>query len=337
MISEIEEIVLRVLMLGERRIDGISRKSGLPEILVEKVVDRLIEKGYIDHNLRPLEKAYEDLRWVDRRSFSIYKFEIGKMFRMMFDLVIVLVLILLVISILQYFGLIYNQFLMIAIYSIVMIFVVTLLYFFARGYRIPIFERIAIHIKKREIVSRIQEVTSQFRSPPYLRVAFILTIFLILVYMVLTYKVFFVVVTSESMVPTLNRGDLYLAQSIVIDPEPGDIVMFRRPNTYLPISHRVLRVEGGKIYTGGDASGPDPWTITRRDVIAEAVMVNGKPIVIRNLGTYFILDATKLRSIGPYGQAYLFYKNLVNAFKSYSAAIMIVAISIYVYLELRRR
>lgn len=337
MISEIEETVLKVIMLGERRIDKIAKKCGIPSILVEKILERLIEKGYLDYDLKPLEKAYEDLRWIDKKRFSRNVKEMKGVLRMISDLAIVFATILFILSILQYFKIIYNQFLMIFIYSISMIILITILYILTRGYKIPIFERISVRLKRRETVSRVQEITSQFKKPPYSRVVTVLSLFSTLVFLFLTHKVNFVVVTSDSMVPTFKKGDMFLAQSIYIDPKPGDIVVFKRPFTYIPISHRVLKIEGEKIYTGGDASGPDDWTITKDDIIAEAVMINGKPIVIKDIGSYFILNATELRSVGPYGQTYQFYKNLVNAFKSYSAAIMIIAISLYIYLELKRR
>jgi len=212
------------------------------------------------------------------------------------------------------------------------------IYLLVKGYTIPFVERIKIALGGGERRRIVREITAKpVKEAPYGRVTVFLAIFALLIVLTLSHKLFFTVVTSDSMVPTFKRGDMFLAQAIYIDPKPGEIIMFKRADIYLPVSHRILRVDGDRIYTGGDASGPDPWSITKKDIIAQAVMVGDKPIVIRDFGRYFILNANELRSIGPYGQEYLFYKNLVNAFKSYSLAIIIISISLYVYLEIGRR
>ncbi|AEA47840.1 signal peptidase I [Archaeoglobus veneficus] len=220
--------------------------------------------------------------------------------------------------------------------AVLMFLLIILVYFLVKGYTIPVIERFRIAMGKGERKKRVETIVERAKisEPPYGRIALVLSIFALLMVLTLTHKLFFAVVTSDSMVPTFKRGDMFLAQALYIDPQPGDIVMFKRPDVYLPITHRVLKVENGRIYTGGDASGPDPWYITKKDIIAEAVLIGGKPVVIKDFGKYFILDARELRSIGPYGQEYLFYKNLVNAFKSYAMAIVIISISLYVYLEI---
>lgn len=204
------------------------------------------------------------------------------------------------------------------------------------GCRISSIERIRLFnfSRKRKGFVNFSIQSLRHENPPYGRVATTLAIFCILLYLTLSHKLFFAVVVSDSMYPTFQRGDMYLAQAIQINPKPGDIIMFRRPDVGLPVSHRVLRVVGNKIYTGGDASGPDLIPITRKDVIAQAVMIGGKPIVIPGIGKYFILNAKQLRNIGPYGEEYLFYQKLIRAFKSYAMAIIVICLSIYVYLEL---
>ena len=188
--------------------------------------------------------------------------------------------------------------------------------------------------------SRMAAKLSDFLKPKkgevsLLKITLELGVFLLLIYAALSYKVFWVAVVSNSMFPTFERGDMVLVQSLFVDPEPGDIVMFNRPDLNYPVTHRVLKVMDGRIYTGGDASGPDSFPISRRDVIGEAVQIFGKPVVLKGVGKYFILDATELRNIGPFGQEYLFYKRLVETFRQYAIAIIIVSISLYLYLEVR--
>ncbi len=165
--------------------------------------------------------------------------------------------------------------------------------------------------------------------------AFELAFFLILLYLAFTMKIFWTVVVSNSMYPTFERGDMVLVQSIFVDPKEGDIVMFMRDDVKLPVTHRVLKVEDGLVYTGGDASGPDSTPVPKSKIIGEVVTIFGKPIVIKGVGNYFILDAKELRDITPFGEEYLFYKNLVELFKTYAIAIIIVSIAAYVYLSFR--
>jgi signal peptidase len=222
----------------------------------------------------------------------------------------------------------------------IVIFVLSILvYFIVSGFRFAPFEWLRLIMERGRRKSKIEGVVEGTlrKEAPVTRLTAVLGLVGVLMFLALTHKLFFAVVTSGSMVPTFNRGDMFLAQAIIIDPEIGDIVMFNRPDIYLPVAHRVIGISGDRIYTGGDATGPDQWYITKDDIIAEAVLAAGKPIVVRNLGSYFVLEAKELRSIGPYGQEYLFYKNLVVTFKSFALAIVIICLAIYVYLEIGER
>jgi signal peptidase len=221
--------------------------------------------------------------------------------------------------------------------AIVIFMLSILIYFIIRGFKLAPLEKLRLHLERAQRGGQVKEWIDRAwrREVPVVRIAVVLGIFGCLLVMALTYKLFWTVVTSDSMVPTFERGDMFLAQAIYIEPEVGDIIVFKRKDVNLPVSHRILRISDDKIYTGGDASGADRWYITREDIIAEAVMIRGEPIVIKGFGKYFILDVKELRSIGPYGQEYLFYKNLVQLFKSYALAIMIISVTLYVYLEVR--
>jgi len=82
------------------------------------------------------------------------------------------------------------------------------------------------------------------------------------------------VVSSESMVPTLNVGDIILVRGI--DPDQitvGTIIIFHSPNNYeMPIVHRVIEVnkEGNSIFfrTKGDHNpGPDGWRVPAENLM----------------------------------------------------------------------
>ncbi len=159
--------------------------------------------------------------------------------------------------------------------------------------------------------------------------------FILIIYSAFTMKIFWVAVVSNSMYPTFERGDMVLIQSFDKNPNPGDIVMFIREDINLPVTHRVLNVDGNLVYTGGDASGPDSSPIPKEKIIGKAVTIFGHPIVVKGVGNYFILDAKQLRDITPYGEEYLFYKRMVETFRQYAIAVIIISVSAYIYLSIR--
>ncbi|RLG71517.1 MAG: signal peptidase I, partial [Methanobacteriota archaeon] len=83
-----------------------------------------------------------------------------------------------------------------------------------------------------------------------------------------------VTVVSGSMEPTLHRGDILLLVGVdKHELKVGDIVVFSRPHTKLPIVHRVVETcyHKGETYlvTWGDANhNPDPgWEQTEKKVL----------------------------------------------------------------------
>jgi len=76
-------------------------------------------------------------------------------------------------------------------------------------------------------------------------------------------------VTSKSMAPTLNVGDLLVVRG-TSSVEVGDIVAFRRGSDI--VVHRVYNVTENGIITKGDAySQPDPWIIQRDEILGKVV------------------------------------------------------------------
>ena len=82
------------------------------------------------------------------------------------------------------------------------------------------------------------------------------------------------VVSSGSMIPTLNVGDIILVRGV--DPATitvGTIIIFHSPYDYqMPIVHRVIAVTstGGSIYfqTEGDNNpGPDGWNVPAENLM----------------------------------------------------------------------
>ncbi len=71
-----------------------------------------------------------------------------------------------------------------------------------------------------------------------------------------------IVVRSESMVPTLNMGDVIVVGPVKGNIEPGMIVTYQPGQTSDLVTHRVVSVEGENLTTKGDAvEDPDPWQV----------------------------------------------------------------------------
>jgi signal peptidase I len=70
-----------------------------------------------------------------------------------------------------------------------------------------------------------------------------------------------VAVFSESMVPTLQKGDMIIVYNDN-NITAGDIIVFDSPYFQYPIIHRAIDISDGKIKTKGDHNPVmDPWTI----------------------------------------------------------------------------
>jgi len=82
------------------------------------------------------------------------------------------------------------------------------------------------------------------------------------------------VVSSGSMIPTLNVGDIIIVRGV--DPRSvtvGTIIIFHSPNEYdMPIVHRVIAVDnqGSTVFfeTKGDNNpGPDGWRVPAQNLM----------------------------------------------------------------------
>lgn len=181
------------------------------------------------------------------------------------------------------------------------------------------------------------ETISGMHKPSLLGSTILLSILVLVISLLLFKVVFFTAVTSGSMSPTFERGDLVLMQRIHPEPVEGDIIMLQREEYMLPITHRVVSVTEGGVRTKGDArSRVDPWVIPEEEIIAKTVQVGEKPLVLKDVGDYFILDPKEMR-IGKYGSEYAFVKNLFLTIRVYGYALCIIAILGYVILTIKER
>ncbi|MFQ6050254.1 MAG: signal peptidase I [Candidatus Hydrothermarchaeota archaeon] len=94
-----------------------------------------------------------------------------------------------------------------------------------------------------------------------------------------------VAVASDSMVPTLNRGDVLFVKGGE-DINEGDIIVYRSPVGNIPIIHRVIKVKDNQTYiTKGDANpAPDPWEVKKSWVTGKVIMIDHRPLLIPWIG-----------------------------------------------------
>lgn len=97
----------------------------------------------------------------------------------------------------------------------------------------------------------------------------------------------FATVLSGSMVPTFEKGDLVLMQTLDLKVKVGDIVMFPMYGIKEPITHRVVSItEKGNIITRGDAnpSVDSSQGFPPDRVGGKAVLMGNVPIVLKGVG-----------------------------------------------------
>jgi len=127
----------------------------------------------------------------------------------------------------------------------------------------------------------MSSVTKFFKKNPAARVILLIAILFIATYgsvevlkLVLHTESPLMVVSSGSMIPTLNVGDIILVRGA--DPSTitvGTIIIFHSPYDYqMPIVHRVIAIsnEGNSIFfqTKGDNNpGPDGWSVPGQNLM----------------------------------------------------------------------
>ncbi|MDI6888701.1 MAG: signal peptidase I [Methanocellales archaeon] len=147
--------------------------------------------------------------------------------------------------------------------------------------------------------------------------------------------IYFVAIGSGSMAPSFNKGDLVLMQNLFVNPQEGDIIKFETAYVVHPVVHRIYSIEDGIYRTKGDANPRvDPWVVRRNEIEGQAILLNEKPIIIENLGYYFIEDPANPIYVTKYGGEYGLIKSLVQMVKSSGLLLFIIMIALYLYMTL---
>jgi signal peptidase I len=156
----------------------------------------------------------------------------------------------------------------------------------------------------------------------------LLTVLVILIFAFALKIISFSVVISDSMKPEFQRGDIVLTQTISKDPQKGDIITFTASGVQNPITHRVVNIQQDIVTTKGD-NNPlvDDYGTTKKDVLAKAVVVNGHPIIIPSVGSYFILDFSKEGKLYKFGDQFTFLQQMFLTIRTWGYVITIIAFS----------
>lgn len=179
----------------------------------------------------------------------------------------------------------------------------------------------------REHLLRYHRSASRQRILPTL-IPLIITI--AVSYILLNKILFFAIITSGSMSPTLEVNDLVLMQDLKISPEKGDIIMFETKEVNMPVIHRVYSVSENGIRTKGDAAQlVDQWNLHKSQIKGKALLFQGKPIIVKNLGVYLLYNPNEIR-ITNYGSEIYQISQVVKNFKKLGLSIFIICISIYI-------
>jgi signal peptidase I len=201
-------------------------------------------------------------------------------------------------------------------------------------------EKIERRNSQLDINSRIKDRIKYINRQPVDRQKTIFKDFLILsivlfaIILIGTKTIFFTAVLSDSMTPTFSKNDMVLMQNVVRTYNVGDIIMFETPDTSLPVSHRIVSIGDEGIRTAGDATkSMDWWKLKNDDIIGKAIMFQGKPITIKGLGIYFIVE-DRNQKFGPFG--YQDYYLFISVIKIYGYFIAVISLIVYVFLTIKK-
>ena len=90
-------------------------------------------------------------------------------------------------------------------------------------------------------------------------------------------------ITSGSMWPVLKTGDLILMKGAHAgEVSVGQIIVFKNTNGFT--IHRLIRKEGERYITKGDANNVEDRPIQASDIVGRAVYMGEKPFRVPKLG-----------------------------------------------------
>ncbi|MCA1814399.1 MAG: signal peptidase I [Halobacteriales archaeon] len=109
-------------------------------------------------------------------------------------------------------------------------------------------------------------------------------------------------VASESMLPTLHVGDVFLVNPLARDAAPGEVVLYQSVLRGMPAVHRVVGLQDGGLLTKGDANPGTDQAAGEPPVTPDRVL--GVPLA--SGGSLLVIPALAL----PMLQAGTFFRQL---------------------------
>jgi len=203
-----------------------------------------------------------------------------------------------------------------------------------------ILKKIEDRINKGSHDNRIAACMDRYHKlverPGFFSIVIPLLIVLIIGFVLYNQMIFFAVVGSGSMEPAFKKGDLILMQNVNVEVEDGDIIMFKTPSVLTPVTHRVIDVSDTGILTKGDARrSRDDWVIKDEQIQGKAVTINEKPIILKDVGMYFIEDFQSGIVTAQYNEEFLLMRKIITTIKSLGLVIFFCAIFMYIMTSIK--
>jgi len=187
---------------------------------------------------------------------------------------------------------------------------------------------------KKDINKQMKRYNELSKRPNILPVLVPLLITGLIAYVILNSLVFFAVITSGSMSPTLETKDLVLMQTINTNPLQEDIIMFETKEAKMPVIHRIYSISNDEIKTKGDASQTvDNWVLNKEQIQGKAVQFQGSPIIVKNIGDYLLFDEKNIK-ITEYGSEMHRISQIIKGIKNLGLMIFILCILLYIFTTL---
>ncbi len=228
----------------------------------------------------------------------------------------------------------------------IILFAIVLAFFYDRrqGYRksIEVLGSLAQQFQRRGHEGKVNATMAMYREHARkVRLRSVLlpiSLVLFAVYILSAHLVFFAIITSGSMEPTFKKGDLVLMQDILIQPKPGDIIIFPDPQNSrvgsqpLTITHRIESISADGIKTKGD-NNPyvDSWSVSRKIILGKAIVLYRQPLVLKDMGKYFLLDF----SAQQYNQEFLAISKTIQNIRALGIMIFFICLALYLILSVR--
>jgi signal peptidase len=200
-------------------------------------------------------------------------------------------------------------------------------------------DRLLVWDRKSNVRARMRRYKDISIRPRVYKMLVPLIIAMAIVYILLAHLAFPAVVTTGSMEPTLEKYDVVLTQRLDLTPEVGDIIVFDVEEFPVQVVHRIISVSDTGIRTKGDArKTQDGWVLKEDQINGELITYEGEPIVIKNIGRYFLFDPTEEVVItSKYGSEFYRTAQIIKYIKKMGLAIAITCICLYIYFVVTER